>query len=427
MAENEKQRFRAKPQIQAENIKESDLLIMEHQPNHQTEDADYSLRMDQARKFFSAMEKLRAEEAEELLKSFIDLINSKIPSAASETNKLADIQYVNESIQTNTAVNRGDFATYAELEAYEGPVTRNDYATVRDDETHDHECWRYKWNDEEETWKPEYRINESPMTQAQLAALNSGITEEKVEKLDSVEEGAQVNTVNSVNGLTGDVEISGLTVDSSLSKTSENPVQNKVITNNIFTYINTQSTTAAKTINFAGITGNTPPDGFYCKVMFKNGHNGTTLIFNGISVKVNKGGSLIPIPYHTIDGTNKILQKYTVLEMYYDDSESCWVVIGNPEVITYTSETVSYRIKADGLIDMWGLSETSIVGVNIITFPVILEQVEYINIIHKSGSSANVATNYIYNQYTSVTTSQLTFSCAGAERQNGYSWEVKGY
>lgn len=184
MAENEKQRFRAKPQIQAENIKESDLLIMEHQPNHQTEDADYSLRMDQARKFFSAMEKLRAEEAEELLKSFIDLINSKIPSAASETNKLADIQYVNESIQTNTAVNRGDFATYAELEAYEGPVTRNDYATVRDDETHDHECWRYKWNDEEEAWKPEYRINESPMTQAQLAAINSGISASLVESMN---------------------------------------------------------------------------------------------------------------------------------------------------------------------------------------------------------------------------------------------------
>lgn len=160
----------------------------------------------------------------------IQRINSFIPSTASETNKLVSKSYVDESIQTSTAVNRGSFETYADLVAYSGTVTRNDYAYVADDETHDHEAWRYKWNDNTHEWTAEYRINEAPMTLEQLAALNSGITEDKVVKLDSVEEGAQKNTVNSVNGLTGDVEIPGLTVDDELSTTSEMPVQNKIIT-----------------------------------------------------------------------------------------------------------------------------------------------------------------------------------------------------
>lgn len=105
-----------------------------------------------------------------------------IPAEASESNKLTTKSYVDESIQTSSAVNRGNFETYADLMEYEGTVTRNDYATVGDDETHDHEAWRYKWNDDNEEWTPEYRINEAPMTLEQLAALNSGITEELVEQ-----------------------------------------------------------------------------------------------------------------------------------------------------------------------------------------------------------------------------------------------------
>jgi len=116
----------------------------------------------------------------------VQRIDSFISSTASETNKLADKGYVDDAIQTSTAVNRGAFDTYADLMEYSGTVTRNDYATVRDDETHDHEAWRYKWNDDNEEWTPEYRINESPMTQAQLASLNSGITAEKVEELENV-------------------------------------------------------------------------------------------------------------------------------------------------------------------------------------------------------------------------------------------------
>ena len=56
--------------------------------------------------------------------------------------------------------------------------------------------WRYKYvgnweTDNKNGWQPEYQVNETPMTANQLAALNSGVTKEKLntfitsESLDS--------------------------------------------------------------------------------------------------------------------------------------------------------------------------------------------------------------------------------------------------
>ena len=51
--------------------------------------------------------------------------------------------------------------------------------------------WRFKYTglwsiDNAEGWLPEYQVNEKPLTAAQLAALNSGITDTKVAKLDAL-------------------------------------------------------------------------------------------------------------------------------------------------------------------------------------------------------------------------------------------------
>lgn len=124
------------------------------------------------------------ESARNEANSQINEMKEKIPAQASADNQLATQSYVNEAVQTSSAINRGSFATYADLLAYSGPVTRNDYATVGDDETHGHEAWRYKWNDETEQWTPEYRINEAPMTTEQLAALNSGATSDLIAELN---------------------------------------------------------------------------------------------------------------------------------------------------------------------------------------------------------------------------------------------------
>jgi hypothetical protein len=95
-----------------------------------------------------------------------------------------DKNYIDDSINSVTAYYitknaQGDqWATYAELAAatvfYSGGVqrtpTKNDYTIVLDDENHDHATTRYIYNS---GWEYQYSINESPMTQAQLDALNS--------------------------------------------------------------------------------------------------------------------------------------------------------------------------------------------------------------------------------------------------------------
>jgi hypothetical protein len=57
----------------------------------------------------------------------------------------------------------------------------NDYTIVLDDENHDHATTRYIYNS---GWEYQYTINETPLTQAQLNALNSGITAGKVATYD---------------------------------------------------------------------------------------------------------------------------------------------------------------------------------------------------------------------------------------------------
>ncbi len=128
--------------------------------------------------------------------SDISTINGKIPSEASTTNQLADKEYVSDSINSIAAyyitkdANGNQFATYAELAAattfYSGGVVRvptmNDYTIVLDDENHDHATTRYIYNN---GWEYQYTINETPLTQAQLDALNSGITAGKVSTYDA--------------------------------------------------------------------------------------------------------------------------------------------------------------------------------------------------------------------------------------------------
>ena len=59
--------------------------------------------------------------------------------------------------------------------------TRNDYTIVLDDETHDHATTRYIYNN---GWEYQYTVNETALTQAQLDAINSGITANKVATYD---------------------------------------------------------------------------------------------------------------------------------------------------------------------------------------------------------------------------------------------------
>lgn len=117
----------------------------------------------------------------------ISTINGKIPSEASSSNKLADKQYVDNAISTNTADFDGSWATYSAIPSTVAGFTNeglpepsnNNYLVVLADETQDGGTWRYKYVDDgsaynKNKWQVEYEINESPFTQTQLDAINSG-------------------------------------------------------------------------------------------------------------------------------------------------------------------------------------------------------------------------------------------------------------
>ena len=105
----------------------------------------------------------------------VTAIESEIPAQASSSNQLADKNFVNSSIATNTANFIGTFNSVAELEAYSGTLTNNDYAFVVSTDAAGNTVYnRYKWNGT--AWLFEYALNNSSFTSNQWAAINSGAT-----------------------------------------------------------------------------------------------------------------------------------------------------------------------------------------------------------------------------------------------------------
>lgn len=148
------------------------------------------------------------------IRADISGIEELLPEQASQQNKLATEGFVNSSIQTNTAHFRGAWENWAAVptdgEEYPADATgnhnptNNDYLVVQDASDYPVEetaealvgTWRFKYTGAWETegkdgWKPEYQVNEEPLTAAQIAALNSGITAAKVEKIDANEQRSQ--------------------------------------------------------------------------------------------------------------------------------------------------------------------------------------------------------------------------------------------
>ena len=129
-------------------------------------------------------------------------IKDLIPPQASETNKLADKNFVNSSIQTNTANFRGNWTTWEAVptEASEYPSdyagnttpTENDYMVVQNASSYGQAyegTWRFKYSGNwaevgKNGWYHEYQVNETPLTAEQLATLNSGLTATNVIKSD---------------------------------------------------------------------------------------------------------------------------------------------------------------------------------------------------------------------------------------------------
>lgn len=125
-------------------------------------------------------------------------IDEKIPAQANSENKLADKDFVNSSISTNTAYFRGTFESIQSLESYSGKKTNNDYAfVVGVDAAGNTKYSRYKWNGL--SWVFEYDLNNSSFTAEQWAAIQSGITAEILQRLL----GATLTPVGTVQAYAG--------------------------------------------------------------------------------------------------------------------------------------------------------------------------------------------------------------------------------
>lgn len=130
------------------------------------------------------------------IKALFDAINELIPSAATSSNKLADKAYVDFGVEQVAAkylsadAQGNPFSSYQAFTQgpfyYAGTIaepTKNDYALVNGDETHDNAITRYWYNGE--SWDFQYIVNNTPLNQQQLDALNSTITSLKVQNYDS--------------------------------------------------------------------------------------------------------------------------------------------------------------------------------------------------------------------------------------------------
>lgn len=122
----------------------------------------------------------------------IDTIEAVIPSAASAQNKLTDKNYVDSAIATSSANFVGTFESLAELQAVQNP-TNNDYGFVIETDAQGNEYYdRYKFNGTQ--WLFEYKVESTPFTADQWAAIQSGITSALVTKLNALPTAQQLNT-----------------------------------------------------------------------------------------------------------------------------------------------------------------------------------------------------------------------------------------
>ena len=137
---------------------------------------------------------------ETAIKNITDLIPDAVDK---DTNKLADKAFVNSSIATSTATFRGTSAenlTEAEFIIWANGLAHDDNDYVywnTKDEAGNVLYKRYKYNGD--AWVYEYTLNNSSFTSDEWKAIQSGITDNLVAKLNAIADGAEVNVQSDWN------------------------------------------------------------------------------------------------------------------------------------------------------------------------------------------------------------------------------------
>lgn len=139
------------------------------------------------------------------IQTALQTIEAVIPSAASSQNQLADKNFVNSSIATNTANFVGTYNSLAELQAVQNP-TNNDYGFVIETDAQGNEYYdRYKYVAASQQWLFEYKVESTPFTAAQWAAIQSGITSALVTKLNALPTNAELQQTLDGKANTSDI------------------------------------------------------------------------------------------------------------------------------------------------------------------------------------------------------------------------------
>ena len=118
-------------------------------------------------------------------------------------------EYVSGQVQEYAGTFRGTYDSLAELEATTGNH-HNDYAWVKvTDSDGDNDYDRHKYNGSE--WVFEYRLNNTHFTADELAAIRSGMTTAKREKLDALPTKTELTTM--LNALTRHTRLTDFDLD----------------------------------------------------------------------------------------------------------------------------------------------------------------------------------------------------------------------
>ena len=160
--------------------------------------------------------------ADNLINADIDDIQALIPNQATTSNQLADKQFVNSAIQTNSAHFRGNWSTWANVptDVNDYPAdddgnktpTTNDYMVVQNASDYTGEtlegAWQFTYTglwatNGKSGWQPRFQVNESPLTPAQQTALDSGITPALVAQISTNTN--DISTINTTIGGYGDI------------------------------------------------------------------------------------------------------------------------------------------------------------------------------------------------------------------------------
>lgn len=130
----------------------------------------------------------------------IEAIESKIPNDATADNQLADKDFVNSSIATNTATFRGTYESVEKLPS-KSQITdlkNNDYAFVISEQNGNPEYDRYKYNETSSSWVFEYTLNNSSFTAEQWAAINSDATKDLISQITTNKNNIELLNENKV-------------------------------------------------------------------------------------------------------------------------------------------------------------------------------------------------------------------------------------